>query len=231
MKKSFLLLTFAFVASLASCGPINSNSQNGADSNDSQSSSQDTSANSENRPYIIDSTKGQITYGIYPQTHVNDPAVIFELNKITTPESNGWYLFQNEYYAKREGKPYSGGVANTFNDGTNIQSRNTYWFKCEPIIWNIVKTYGTYYHLLSSLLLDTHQFDSSSNNYVNSEIRDWLNNDFYNSAFIDGNNCVMAATVDNSASTTDSESNQYVCDNSSDRVFLLSYQDCLLKTQ
>ena len=40
-------------------------------------------------------------YGLYPQTRVSDAALIAELNGLTTVSSNGWYLFNGEYYAKR----------------------------------------------------------------------------------------------------------------------------------
>ena len=67
-----------------------------------------------------------------------------------------------------------------------------------------------------------------SNNYANSEIRAWLNNDFYNSAFITAQKALVQNTlVDNSAETTASTSNPYCCENTNDNIFLLSYQDIL----
>lgn len=52
------------------------------------------------------STKNKtVTYGLYPQKNVNDSSLIAALNALTTKESNGWYLYNNEYYSKVAAKP------------------------------------------------------------------------------------------------------------------------------
>ena len=130
-----------------------------------------------------------VTYGLYPQTNVNDTDLLEALNELTDAESNGWYLYDNEYYAKVAATPYDSSY--TFNNGTTIVSGTTYWFKCEPITWNVLSNNDGEYYILSSVLLDTHRYDASSNNYANSEIRTWLNNDFYNSAFALGNSNIL----------------------------------------
>ena len=178
------------------------------------------------------STKNNtVTYGLYPQKNVNDSTLISALNKLTTPGINGWYLYENEYYAKLSATPNKSFY--TFDNGTKIVSGTTYWFKCEPISWTILtndyvdaddKHLG--YYLLSDVLLDARRYDDDySNNYKDSEIRAWLNNDFYNSAFALGNSYIQTTIVDNSAATTDSTSNSYACNNTQDKVFLPSYQD------
>ncbi len=191
----------------------------------------------------IDTSTNTLTYGLYPQTHVSDTALITELDKLTTTESNGWYFYNDAYYAKLSAKPYSNGY--TFDDGTTIVSGTTYWFKCEPITWKILKTNNNEYTLLSNVLLDAHQYGEHysgtksktdyngetvevyANNYKYSEIRTWLNTDFFNTAFALNNSYIQTTTVDNSASTTNYSSNQYACENTNDKVFLLSYQDYL----
>lgn len=56
----------------------------------------------------------------------------------------------------------------------------------------------------------------------------WLNTDFYNSAFTLNNSYVQTTLVDNSASTTCApDENIYACENTNDKVYLLSYQDYL----
>lgn len=176
-----------------------------------------------------------ITYGLYPQTNVNDSTLVSALNDLTTPKSNGWYLYNNEYYAKLSATPYESNY--TFNNGTTIKSGTTYWFKCEPITWNVLSNDNGEYYLVSSVLLDTHcYFDSGSdrtidgktvypNNYKYSDIRKWLNEDFYNSAFALGNEYIQTTIVDNSASTIGILDNIYSCDNTQDKVFLPSLQD------
>ncbi len=163
-----------------------------------------------------------LTYGLYPQTHVSDTSLISTLNTLTTTESNGWYLYNGSYYTKKTASSYS---SYKFGDGTEIVDGATYWFKCEPIEWKILSSDNGTYSLVSTVLLDAHRYASSSNNYKESEIRSWLNKDFYNAAFSLDSSYIQKTTVDNSASTTDSSSNYYACENTNDKVYLLSYQD------
>lgn len=176
-----------------------------------------------------------ITYGLYPQTNVNDSTLISSLNSLTATEANGWYLYEGDYYAKVSAAPYKLNYA--FDNGTTIVTGTTYWFKCEPITWNVLSNNNGEYYIVSSVLLDAHRYYSSwstrtiygqtiyPNNYKYSDIRAWLNNDFYNSAFALGNEYIQTTIVDNSASTTDNSTNIYACDNTEDKVFLPSYQD------
>lgn len=186
------------------------------------------------KPIISEDGK-TITYGLYPQKNVNDSTLVSALNALTTLESNGWYLYNNEYYAKVSATPCSSNQ--TFDNGTIIVRETTYWFKCEPITWNVLSNNNGEYYILSSVLLDAHCYYNSKsnrtidgktiypNNYEYSNIRTWLNNDFYNSAFALGNTHIQTTTVDNSASTTISSNNPCACNNTQDKVFLPSYQD------
>ncbi len=183
----------------------------------------------------VDASAGTVSYGIYPQTRVSDEAKIASLNAVESAESNGWYLLDGEYYAKKEADPWSSSYA--FDDGATIVSGTTYWFKCDPIEWKILSSDSGEYSLVSTALLDAHDYHSSTssrtiggktvypNNYEHSGIREWLNGDFYNLAFSLGDSCVLTTTVDNSASTTGFSSNPYACGNTEDKVYLLSYQD------
>lgn len=174
-----------------------------------------------------------LTYGLYPQTNVNDSTLVSALNALTTPESNGWYLYDDVYYAKLSASPHISNYV--FDNGTTIVSGTTYWFKCEPITWNVLSNNDGKFYILSSVLLDAHRYNASwsgtdengryANNYEYSEIRSWLNDDFYNSAFALDNSYIQTTTVDNSAATTHSTSNSYACANTEDKVFLPSYQD------
>ena len=169
-----------------------------------------------------------VTYGLYPQKNVNDSSLVSALNALKTPESNGWYLYEKEYYAKVSAWSYD--TSYVFDNGTTIVRGTTYWFKCEPITWNVLSNN----YILSSVLLDAHRYNENysgtkdghyANNYEYSEIRAWLNNDFYNSAFALGNSHIQTTTVNNRASTTNSKYNSYACANTEDKVFLPSYQD------
>ena len=157
-----------------------------------------------------------ITYGLYPQTNVNDSTLISSLNSLTTSEANGWYLYGEDYYAKINAIPHDSNY--TFNNRTTIKNGGTYWFKCEPIVWNVLSNDNGEYYIVSSVLLDAHCYYNSTlnrtidgqtiypNNYKYSDIRTWLNEDFYNSAFALGNEYIQTTTVE-------------------DKVFLPSYQD------
>ncbi len=173
----------------------------------------------------IDETKGIVTYGLYPQSYVSDGDLLEALGGLTAPESNGWYLYNGEYYAKAVAKPDEGDFV--FSDGTKVVKDTSYWFACELIEWKILANNDGTYSLASSLLLDAHNFDENLNNYKDSDIRAWLTEDFFNSAFNLNSSYLLETTVDNSAATTNAADNQYACDNTSDKVYLLSYKDYL----
>lgn len=170
------------------------------------------------------------TYGIYPQTHVSDETTIKALNALTKTESNGWYLYNNYYYAKTDVTLDEFNDDDLkFSDGTSINNGDTCWFRCDLIKWNVIKTSNDTYTLLSSLLLQNRIFDKEKDNantvnYKTSDVREWLNADFYNSAFSD-NAYIQTTEVDNSPSTTGETENSFACENTFDKVYLLSYLD------
>ena len=180
-----------------------------------------------------------VTYGLYPQTHISDSALLAALDALddSAKGANGWYLYDGEYYAKASAKTDDSSYK--FNDETRIVRGRTYWFKCEPIKWDVLSQSDSEYYILSDVLLDAHRYHNSTssrtigdetifpNNYEHSDIRAWLNGDFYGSAFAFGNGAIQATEVDNSASTTDSPHNDFACVNTKDKVFLPSYQDYL----
>lgn len=176
-------------------------------------------------PCIYESS-GVVTYGLYPQTNVNDSALIDALESIPEPEvDNGYYLYNGKYYVKDEANPCSENYS--FDNETVIVSGTTYWYACEPIFWNILSSEDGAYYLLSDKLLNVQKFSASLNNYKNSSLRYFLNHGFYDSAFALNNSFVKTVEVDNSAKTTNSNANEYVCSNTHDKVFLPSYRDYL----
>ena len=172
---------------------------------------------------VIDEEKNTLTYGLYPQTHVGDADTIAALEALTDPEENGWYLYNNEYYTKEAAVVHSDTYK--FSDGTTIVEGTEYWFKCELIEWNILESDSGTYSLVSSLLLDTCQYAGYVNNYNNSYVRKSLNDDFLSLAFNLGSDYIQTTLVDNSASTTYSDENPFVCEDTEDKVYLLSYKD------
>ena len=184
---------------------------------------------------VISSDGKYIEYGLYPQTHVKDQDLI-ELLEYATTISTGWRLYNNEFYFKATSKIYN-NESYKFNDGEDIVDEKEYWFKCEPIKWNIVSKENNRYVLMSNVLLDAYCYyrDYSNrsisgsaiypNNYKESDIRKWLNGTFLENAFMFGTNLLETLTVNNSGFTTDTSSNEYACENTSDKVYLPSYQE------
>ena len=177
-----------------------------------------------------------IKYGFYPQTYVSDSALVDELNTLEPSNLNGWYLYEGSYYVKETANVYK-NESYTFDNGTSIVNGNEYWFKCEPIEWNILSDAKGEYLLLSSMLLDTQVYYENysdrnedeqviyANNYEKSNIRSWLNNEFYNTAFGLNSKYIQKKSVNNLANTTDFDNNKYACKITNDKVYLPSYQD------
>ncbi len=184
---------------------------------------------------------GTVLYGLYPQTCVADENLISSLNALLPSEINGWYLLDGKYYAKKTATVY-GGEQYFFDDGRSIENGGEYWFECEPIKWQILSNENGEYYLLSTLLLDAKSYYSSyetrnidgqtvyANDYENSDLRKWLNGEFYKVAFAFNNSFIKQTTVENGGATTDFSLNEYSCENTFDNVFLPSFQDYLNPT-
>ena len=76
----------------------------------------------------------------------------------------------------------------------------------QPIEWQVLAKENDKLLLFSKYGLDCKRFDSSSNNWKNSEIRQWLNGEFYNKAF-------------------NEKDKKYIKSFDDDNIFLLSYED------
>ena len=164
-------------------------------------------------PTIDEETK-TIKYGLYPQTNVDDEDLISALNLLDEVQANGWYLYNNNYYAKQTAS--TSYVGHEFDNGDIIVKNETYWFKCEPITWRILSEDNTSYFLLSDLILDCKQYSANeyityiengtdfvqANIYEFCFLRSWLNNEFYNSAFYLNNSFIQTVTNKNDQSTT-----------------------------
>lgn len=197
--------------------------------------------NGENKPGIVphlSNDNKNIQYGFYPQSYVSDSSLISSLNNLDAPKANGWYLYEGNYYVKEIAQTFKGS-SYVFNDGTTISNGKEYWFKCEPINWNILKKDNKTYSLVSSMLLDVNSYykDYSqrivddkiiyANDYKESDIRKWINEDFYTKAFSLNNTNVLKSLIDNTTLSTNLENNQFICESTYDNVYLLSYQDYL----
>ena len=181
----------------------------------------------------LDEDGGYILFGQYPQTIKASNVNIIS----NTPDADGYYLGSDgERYAKVVADPYNSGY--TFSNNSSVTSGNTYYFKVEPIRWRILSESDGNAFILCDSIIANHYYHHThlsptidgqtvyANNYANSDIRAWLNDEFYNTAFGDLQQALIQTTeVDNSAQSTDSSSNRYACENTFDKVFLLSYDE------
>ena len=112
-----------------------------------------------------------------------------------------------------------------------------YWFKYEPISWTILSedsSEGTAL-ILCDMIVDSQAYHISSetriingvtvypSNYAHSTIRTWLNTVFYETAFNDlQKQIILSTTIDNSEISTGYPPNEYACEDTNDKIFLLS---------
>lgn len=171
---------------------------------------------------------------------------------LSQKQSFAWYndvelegeKYRAVYYTKY--RPFSTDRSSIetqcFQDENGYAVNSIYWFKFEPIKWRILRELDGELFLLSNLILDSREFythdsqrridENSSyiypNNYAHSTLRSWLNGEFYNLAFgKDHSALISTAFVLNEQGSTGTESNPYVCENTNDKVFLLSYSDSM----
>ena len=143
-------------------------------------------------------------------------------------------------------RPYqstkNSGYTNQKDNG--YKTNTVYWFEYEPIKWRILSEENGESFLLCDMIIDSQEFYPSAstdifehndgegygNNYALSQIRKWLNDDFYNTAFTDNEKkAILRTNVDNSMDSTgvyaNNTVNPYVCNDTQDFVFLLSYME------
>ena len=161
-----------------------------------------------------------ILFGEYPQTIKADDVTITDVQ-----DSRGYYLGSDGfYYAKVTASPKSSEY--TFSTGDVITNGEVYYFKVEPIRWRILIEYGEPAFILCDSVIANQRYDDDSNNYAESEIRAWLNSIFYQTAFNElQREIILTTTVDNSVYSTGYSSNPNVCEDTYDKIFLLSYRE------
>ncbi len=183
-----------------------------------------------------------IDYGYYVSGSVSSNMYYIDIDN----DSDGTYDYRGVYF--RQSRPYytTTTSSNTNQPDNGYNTTFIYWFKYEPIKWNVLTAKNGKILLISDLLLDSQDYyysDSSrsgatdyqgntktgttyANNYMFSHIRSWLNETFYETAFSTlEKEIIETTTVDNSVSSTGNSSNSYACGNTSDKMFLLSCKE------
>ena len=157
-------------------------------------------------------------------------------------DNNGTYDYRGVYFTQYRpyNYSYSSSTENTDQDDNGYSTNTIYWFSYDPIEWDILIDFSGKALIITNLLLDSQDYYTNSsyepfshnggtgyaNNYELSNIRKWLNDNFYNTAFNElQKSFIETTTVDNSAASTGKSSNSYACNNTNDKMFLLSYTE------
>ncbi len=173
-------------------------------------------------------TGNYVYFGSYPQT-LKASSVTIDASSV---DGNGYYLGSDgERYAKVTAKKdcYGNSSKYTFSNGSSISAGTTYYFKVEPIKWKILSSSNGKLTLYAEDIIEQSRWDSSVIlNYKTSSIRSFINGDFLNGAFSSEEQAmIQTTTVDNGTSTVPSAGASCVCENTTDKVFLLSYKDVI----
>ena len=187
-----------------------------------------------------------IKFGTYPQGHVTDAALIEKLDSMdkiwsaydpsgTDSFYDGMY-FSDFFY---EGQKYRAVVKNQFwgHLYDAYPPLKIHYFKYAPIDWEVLDENSGY--VMSSFIIDVQSYQSSvyingeywhdstmssyANNYSVSTIRDWLNYDFYETAFTDTQKAAIKKTQLNNDAVP--EWPEYNAPSTKDKIFLLSVAD------
>ena len=127
---------------------------------------------------------------------------------------------------------YTPGTGSSWQDNNGFDTNTTYYFRYEPIEWRVLDPSAGL--VLCELVIDAQAYQNSfrksaddyyigltstfANNYAESSIRAWLNNDFYNTAFnMTQKNKIKSTTLNNDAITS-----AYSAVSTNDQIFLLS---------
>lgn len=184
-------------------------------------------------------TGGSFYLGTYPQSEVTDTELLSVFENLTLSwQSYGYYEgdeaeenhvqsnymsyadfeYENEKYRAVTFAKYRDcfdtdvdETTYSYQDDNGYEPNTVYYFKFEPIKWNILDTGSGL--ALAELVLDAQPFSKTSyndgysiyykdaglkyyaNNYAESTIRQWLNSDFYNTVFTEEEKGKIAITT------------------------------------
>ena len=145
--------------------------------------------------------------------------------------------YRPSYFTNVSSSSANSPAANSCQDENGYDPGNVYWFKYDPIKWRILSEFDGEALILCESIIDAREYYPSrstssfahnggtglANNYELSNIRKWLNDTFYNTAFTDlQREIILLTMVDNGIASTGDSSNQSEFSNTEDKVFLLS---------
>ncbi len=184
-----------------------------------------------------DDSKAWTSYGYYISGSVSNFMWHIDIENDNEKYRGVYFTSYRPYFTT-----YSSSTSNSYQDDNGYYTSTVYWFKYEPIKWQILMESDGKAFLLADIAIDSQNYYITSSNstrtvngstvyetnytYSYSTIREWLTDTFYNTAFNDlQKELILTTTVDNSVSSTGDSYNSYACANTSDRVFLLSYKE------
>ena len=145
-------------------------------------------------------------------------------------------------------------AANSQQDDNGYNVSTVYWFKYEPIKWRILSEANGEALILCEMIIDSREYcnfdeetqqtvkyshnggNGYANNYALSDIRAWLNDTFYNTAFSElQKEYIKLTTVKNDLTSANPNSDptfetrdkyvSFLCEDTEDHIFLLSFQE------
>lgn len=143
---------------------------------------------------------------------------------------------------------YSSNTNNSYQDDNGYMTSTVYWFAYEVLNWTVLEEKDGTAFLLCNNIIDSQEYYHNCNdfrsingtsvypnNYAESNIRKWLNETFYDTAFTSLQQSLISVTeVDNSAKSANPYGqpnywnggiNNYACENTKDKIFLLSEEE------
>ena len=147
-------------------------------------------------------------------------------------------------------------AANSQQDDNGYNVSTVYWFKYEPIKWRILSEANGEALILCETIIDSREYcnfdeetqqtvkyshnggNGYANNYALSDIRAWLNDTFYNTAFSAlQKEYIKLTTVKNDLTSANPNSYpnfetsdkymSFLCEDTEDHIFLLSFQEAM----
>ncbi len=121
-----------------------------------------------------------ITYGSYPQTKVTDEGLITALNAQALDENN-----TVNYDGSRYKRVFFTTTTNSYQATNGYHINTVYWFKYEPIQWRVLSNANGELLVMAETILDSMAYNQvcADVTWEVSDMRSWLNNDFFNTAF------------------------------------------------
>ena len=189
---------------------------------------------------------GWTSYGYYSGTGYDDDGQMTakDYMRYTDVTYNGEKyrgVYFDTYRPYYTGYEISTSTDYTEQDDNGYYYGNVYWFKYEPIKWRVLDPSTGY--IMCDTAIDSQAYNNYvlyddndyeyhgdsdctyyASNYAKSSIRQWLNNDFYNTAFNETQKAnIKYTTLDNSSAY----SSTYDAPSTTDKVFLISYVDSI----